>query len=170
MTISVPNLSRRELLQAASAGFGYLAFAGMSTQAAEAESQNPLGPKQPHFAAKAKRVIFLCMQGGPSHVDTFDYKPQLAKDAGKGSKYGGSRLMASPWEFRQRGKSGLWISDLFPNVAKHADEMCLIRSMHCDQPTHPRAMTQMHTGNAQFVRPSLGSGCRRPKTSRNAGF
>ena len=125
MTISVPNLSRRELLQAASAGFGYLAFAGMSTQAAEAESQNPLGPKQPHFAAKAKRVIFLCMQGGPSHVDTFDYKPQLAKDAGKGSKYGGSRLMASPWEFRQRGQSGLWISDLFPNVAKHADEMPL---------------------------------------------
>ena len=153
MTIHLPDLSRRELLQTASAGFGYLAFAGMTTQAAEAAesaSNNPLNPKQPHFAAKAKRVIFLCMQGGPSHVDTFDYKPQLAKDTGKGGKFGGSRLMASPWEFRQHGKSGLWISDLFPEVSKHADELCLIRSMHCDQPTHPRAMTQMHTGNAQF--------------------
>jgi hypothetical protein len=157
MTSYLPQLSRRELLQTASAGFGYLAFAGLTTRAAESESSNPLSPKQPHFPAKAKRVIFLCMQGGPSHVDTFDYKPQLAKDAGKGSKYGGSKLMASPWEFRQHGKSGLWISDLFPEVAKHADELCLIRSMHCDQPTHPRAMTQMHTGNAQFVRPSLGA-------------
>ena len=157
MTLNNQNLSRREILRTASAGFGYLAFAGLTTQAAEAESNNPLSSKQPHFAAKAKRVIFLCMQGGPSHVDTFDYKPQLAADAGKGGKYGGSRLMASPWEFRQRGKSGLWISDLFPEVAKHADELCLIRSMHCDQPTHPRAMTQMHTGNAQFARPSLGA-------------
>ena len=157
MTSHLLELSRRDILRTASAGFGYLAFAGLTTQAAEAESNNPLSPKQPHFPAKAKRVIFLCMQGGPSHIDTFDYKPQLAADAGKGSKYGGSRLMASPWEFRQHGKSGLWISDLFPEVAKHADEMCLIRSMHCDQPTHPRAMTQMHTGNAQFVRPSLGA-------------
>jgi hypothetical protein len=160
MTLRFPGFSRRELLQKASAGFGYLAFAGLSaqaTQAAEAESRNPLSPRQPHFGAKAKRVIFLCMQGGPSHVDTFDYKPQLAVDAGKGQKSGGSRLMASPWEFRQRGKSGLWISDLFPEMSKHADDLCLIRSMHCDQPTHPRAMTQMHTGNAQFVRPSLGA-------------
>ena len=157
MTSDLSRFSRRELLQSASAGFGYLAFAGLATQAAETESGNPLSPKQPHFPAKARRVIFLCMQGGPSHVDTFDYKPQLTKDAGKGGKYGGSRLMASPWEFRQHGKSGLWISDLFPELAKHADELCLIRSMHCDQPTHPRAMTQMHTGNAQFVRPSLGA-------------
>ena len=157
MTLSLPGLSRRELLQSASAGFGYLAFAGLTTQAAEAESSNPLSPKQPHFPAKARRVIFLCMQGGPSHVDTFDYKPQLTKDAGKGSKYGGSKLMGSPWEFRQHGKSGLWISDLFPEVAKHADDLCLIRSMHCDQPIHARAVTQMHTGNAQFVRPSLGA-------------
>lgn len=149
--------SRRSMLQMASAGFGYLAFAGLSTQAAEEESSNPLAPKQPHFPAKAKRVIFLCMQGGPSHLDTFDYKPQLAADSGKGGRGAGSRLMASPWTFRQRGKSGLWISDLFPEVARHADDLCLIRSMHCDQPTHPRAMTQMHTGNAQFVRPSLGA-------------
>ena len=152
--------SRRQILQQVSAGFGYLAFAGLSTSAraseAEESSTNPLAPKSPHFQAKAKRVIFLCMQGGPSHVDTFDYKPELARDHGKGGKYGGS-LMKSPWEFRQRGDSGLWISDLFPQVAKHADDLCLIRSMQCDQPVHPGAMTQMHTGTAQFIRPSLGA-------------
>lgn len=151
--------SRRELLRTVSAGFGYLAFAGLTqTSNVRAASSNPLAPKEPHFPAKAKRVIFLCMQGGPSHVDTFDYKPKLASSEGKGGRVGaGSKLMASPWEFRQHGQSGLWISDLFPEVAKHADELCLIRSMFCDQPTHPRAMTQMHTGNAQFVRPSLGA-------------
>ena len=149
--------SRRQLLQSASAGFGYLAFAGLSASSAkESANTNPLAPKAPHFPARAKRVIFLCMQGGPSHVDTFDYKPQLSKDHGKSGKYGGS-LLKSPWEFRQRGKSGLWISDLFPNVADHADEMTLIRSMQCDQPVHPGAMTQMHTGTAQFIRPSLGA-------------
>ncbi|MEM8666227.1 MAG: DUF1501 domain-containing protein [Planctomycetota bacterium] len=155
--------SRRYLLQSLSAGFGYLAFAGLSSTASrsaygngQADSQNPLAPRQPHFPASAKRVIFLCMQGGPSHVDTFDYKPQLAIDHGKRGKYGGS-LLRSPWEFKQRGDSGLWISDLFPNVAKHADDMCLIRSMQCDQPVHPGAMTQMHTGTAQFIRPSLGA-------------
>lgn len=160
--------SRRQVLQGASAGFGYLAFAGISTLASEREgavsqrppgaigADNPLAAKQPHFQPRAKRVIFLCMAGGPSHVDTFDYKPQLAKDHGKRGKYGGS-LLKSPWEFRQRGESGLWISDLFPEVAEHADDLCLIRSMHCDQPVHPGAMTQMHTGTAQFIRPSLGS-------------
>ena len=158
MNFDTPTVSRRELLQTASAGFGYLAFAGLSTAASDQEpGLNPLAPKAPHFKASAKRVIFLCMQGGPSHVDTFDYKPQLATDAGKGGKYGGSKLMPSPWKFRQQGKSGLWISELFPELSKHADELSLIRSMHCDQPTHPRAMTQMHTGNAQFIRPSLGA-------------
>jgi hypothetical protein len=157
MNTTLPIISRRELLQTASAGFGYLAFAGLSTTATADESAaNPLMPKAPHFKGSAKRVIFLCMQGGPSHVDTFDYKPKLATDSGKGSKYG-SKLLPSPWKFKQQGKSGLWISELFPEIGKHADEMCLIRSMHCDQPIHPRAMTQMHTGNAQFVRPSLGA-------------
>ena len=154
------NFSRRQVLQQVSAGFGYLAFAGLSTSATAKDdpvaSTNPLSPKEPHFAARAKRVIFLCMQGGPSHVDTFDYKPQLAKDHGKRGRYGGA-LLKSPWEFRQRGDSGLWISDLFPEVAKHADDLCLLRSMQCDQPVHPGAMTQMHTGTAQFVRPSLGA-------------
>ena len=153
------NLTRREILQQVSAGFGYLAFAGMSSTASateESESRNPLSVKAPHHPARAKRVIFLCMQGGPSHVDTFDYKPQLRRDHGKPGKYGGS-LLQSPYEFQQHGDSGLWISDIFSNVAKHADDLCLIRSMHCDQPVHPGAMTQMHTGTAQFVRPSLGA-------------
>jgi len=104
--------TRRELLQSASAGFGYLAFSGLSTLHAQetAAAANPLAPKAPHFKARAKRVIFLCMQGGPSHVDTFDYKPKLASDAGKGGKSGGGKLLASPWKFKQQGKSGLWIS------------------------------------------------------------
>lgn len=140
-----------------SAGFGYLAFAGLCQSAAQgSSSSNPLAPRQPHFSPRAKRVIFLCMQGGPSHVDTFDYKPALKRDHGKNGKYGGA-LLKSPWEFRQRGESGLWISDLFPNVAEQADELTLIRSMQCDQPVHPGAMTQMHTGTAQFIRPSLGA-------------
>lgn len=150
--------SRRQILRSAAAGFGYIAFAGMSNARANEETvkTNPLSPKAPHFPARAKRVIFLCMQGGPSHVDTFDYKPQLAKDHGKRGKYGGT-LLKSPWAFRQRGESGLWTSDLFPNVADHADDLTLIRSMQCDQPVHPGAMTQMHTGTAQFIRPSLGA-------------
>lgn len=153
-------LSRREILRHASAGFGYLAFAGLNASAfagdEPAASTNALSRKSPHFAPRAKRVIFLYMQGGPSHVDTFDYKPALAKDHGKRGKYGGS-LLKSPWEFRQRGESGLWISDLFPEVGQHADDLCLIRSMQCDQPVHPNAMRQMHTGTAQFIRPSLGA-------------
>jgi hypothetical protein len=150
--------TRREILQSASAGFGFLAFSGLSTlQAQQSEVTNPLAPKAPHFPAKAKRVIFLCMQGGPSHVDTFDYKPQLGKSNDRTGRPGASKLLASPWEFQQRGKSGLWISELFPELGKQADSLCLIRSMHCDQPIHTRAMTQMHTGTAQFVRPSLGA-------------
>jgi hypothetical protein len=118
---------------------------------------NPLAPKEPHFPARAKRVIFLCMRGGPSHVDTFDYKPQLLADHGKAGNRRRGTLLGSPWEFRQRGKGGLWISDLLPNIAEMADELCLLRGMHTDQPVHPRAMTLLHTGNAQFVRPSLGA-------------
>ena len=154
-----PIITRRDALQHFSAGFGYLAFAGISSFASakgQPAGNNPLMPKAPHFPAKAKRVIFLCMQGGPSHVDTFDYKPDLNRDHGKRGKYGGS-LLKSPWKFSQHGEGGLWISELFPEVAKHADDLCLIRSMNCDQPVHPGAMTQMHTGTAQFIRPSLGA-------------
>lgn len=145
--------SRRKLLQSTSAGFGYLAFNAL----ANAASDSPLAAKRPHFAPKAKRVIFLCMRGGPSHLDTFDYKPKLLADAGKPSKYAGSDLFPSVWDFQQHGNSGLWISDAFPHLAKHADDLCLLRGMHCDQPNHAQAFVQMHTGSFQFVRPSMGS-------------
>ncbi|WP_169975245.1 DUF1501 domain-containing protein [Tautonia rosea] len=161
----LPEMSRRGLLQTVSAGFGYLAFAGISAEAA-ARDASPLAPRTPHFEPKAKRVVFLCMSGGPSHVDTFDYKPKLQADSGKElsvelpnapgrSRYG--TLLGSPWEFRQRGESGLWISDLFPEVARHADDLCLLQGMHTDVPAHPQAFLQMHTGSSQFVRPSLGA-------------
>jgi hypothetical protein len=96
------------------------------------------------------------MRGGPSHVDTFDYKPVLQKNHGKASHYG-SPWAASQWAFRQHGQSGLWISDLFPHLAKHADDLCLLRGMNCDQPAHAQAYLQMHTGDFQAVRPSMGA-------------
>jgi hypothetical protein len=154
-----PILSRRCMLQSVSSGFGYLAFSALAHRQAMASSASPLAPKQPHFAPRAKRVIFLCMNGGPSHVDTFDHKPKLQADDGKTapSLRGYAKLMASPWKFSQHGKSGLWISELFPHVARHADELCLLRGMHTDLPAHPQAFLKLHTGSFQFVRPSLGS-------------
>jgi hypothetical protein len=150
--------SRRQMLQAISSGFGYLAFSSLATMASaddKKNSTNPLAPKAPHFPAKAKRVIFLCMRGGPSHLDTFDYKPELAKLDGKSGKFRG-RLMKSPWEFNQQ-KSGLWISELLPKIGELSEELCLFRGMQTDLPVHPRAMTQLHTGTAQFIRPSMGA-------------
>lgn len=150
-------ISRRQALKATTNSFAWLAFSALANRQAYAE--NALAPKMPHFPARAKRVIMLTMAGGPSHVDTFDYKPQLITDNGKQGKYGGQRgsgLLASPWEFSQHGKSGLHISDLFPNVAYLADELCLLRGMHTDIPDHARAQLQMHTGSFQFPRPSLG--------------
>lgn len=151
-------MSRRDALSALSAGFGYLAFAGLATaQAAESATPTSLAPRTPHFAAKAKRVIFLCMRGGPSHVDTFDYKPRLQQDHGRPSPSSGVPLMSPLWDFKQHGESGLWVSSAFPNLAKHADDLCLLRGMHCDQPAHAQAFVQMHTGNFQTVRPSMGA-------------
>src|SRR5881398_1736477 len=134
--------SRRQLLKTTSCGFGALAFAAIaheeSAKAAASESAtNPLAPKAPHFPAKAKRVIFLCMEGGPSHVDTFDYKPKLTADDGKAYNRGrlfGAKLLAPLWKFQQRGDSGLWVSDLFPEVAKHTDGLCLVNGMQTDLP------------------------------------
>ena len=148
-----PLLTRRDVLSTLSCGFGWLAFSGL----AGAAETSPLAPKASHFPGKAKRVIFLCMRGGPSHVDTFDYKPKLTEDTGKSGKRPGTKLLGSKWKFAQQGKSGLWISELFPGVAKHADDMCLVRSMQTNVPAHPQAMVNLHTGNSQFVRPSLGA-------------
>ena len=151
-------LSRRDVLRSAGVGFGYLAFASLSTWAAERE--NPLAPKRAHFPARARRVIFLCMEGAPSHVDTFDYKPKLTEDSGKsmrGARGFGGKLLASPWQFHQHGQGGLWISELFPELARQADELCLLRGMYTDVPAHSQAFLQMHTGIFQFKRPSMGA-------------
>jgi hypothetical protein len=155
----LPNiLSRRAVLKRSGVGFGYLAFAGLSTWAAEKD--NPLAPKKTHFPARARRVIFLCMEGAPSHVDTFDYKPKLTEDNGKsmrGARGFGGKLLASPWKFHQQGEGGLWISEVFPELAKEANELCLLRGMYTDVPAHSQAFLQMHTGLFQFKRPSLGA-------------
>ena len=148
-------LSRRDALKGLSAGFGYMAFAGLTSQAAVI---SPLAPRRPHFVPKAKRVIFCCMRGGPSHVDTFDHKPALVRDKGKElPKFRNRELMPSPWEFKRHGQSGLQVSELFPNLAQHADDLCLLNGMYSSVPAHPQSFLQLHTGSFQFVRPSMGS-------------
>src|SRR5687767_15796243 len=136
MTTSL--LSRRRALQHLACGFGSLALAGLAAeQQARAAAANPLAPKKPHHPVKAKRIIFLFMQGGVSHVDSFDYKPRLLADDGKMMEFddartiaktgkgAASRVMKPLWEFRKRGQSGLWVSDLFPQMARYADELCV---------------------------------------------
>ncbi|MFM9064188.1 MAG: DUF1501 domain-containing protein [Pirellula sp.] len=147
--------SRRSVLQNTACGFGWLALSALMAKQGVAGSNG----KSPgaHFSAKAKRVIFLYMKGGPSHVDTFDYKPELAKADGQTGPRPGSKWMKSPWKFQQRGQSGLWISDLFPELSKAADDMLIVNSMQTDVPAHAQATIRMHTGTSQFVRPSVGS-------------
>ncbi len=151
-------LSRRRLLQSAATGFGYLAFAGLQGEAA-AETL-----RAPHHAPRAKRVIFLFMHGGPSQVDLFDYKPQLTRDDGKTLPFKAAdnisaklTLMKSPWKFAQHGESGLWVSELMPQVAKQVDDLCVIRSMHSRGQSHGQAVCMLHTGTDNFVRPSVGA-------------
>ena len=149
-----------------------MAFAGLSTWAAEKEKslkeggkESPLDPKRKHFAGKAKRVIFLCMEGAPSHVDTFDYKPKLQKDHGKKVVNRELRdtsdkafyLIRSPFQFAPRGRSGLMISELFPHLGALADDLCVIRTLHTDILEHFQATLAMHTGSATVPMPSLGS-------------
>lgn len=134
------TLNRRQAIQSIATGFGGLAFAAMTTRESLAQSKdNPLAPKETHFPARAKRVIMLFMNGAPSHVDTFDYKPQLIRTDGQTGGERSARMMAPIAKFQRRGRSGLWISDLFPNVAERADDLCLLRSMYSDQPNHPSA-------------------------------
>ena len=162
------GLSRRDLLRRASAGFGSLALAGLLGQEALAEGpdpKNPLAPRTPHFAPRAKRVIFLFMHGGPSQVDTFDYKPILQRDHGKPLPFAKPRvvsgqtgnLLGSPWKFAQHGQSGLWMSELFPKLAERVDDLCVINGMHGSNSRHGGALLELHTGSDTFVRPSMGS-------------
>ncbi len=153
------EFSRRSVLQSLASGFGYLAFAGLAQEArgGEAGGDSALASRSTHFPPRAKRVIFLCMNGGPSHVDLLDHKPELNQLAGVATGPGRPTLMPSPFKFAQHGQSGLWISELFPELSRHADELCIINSMHTDLPNHSQAFMQMHTGSFQFVRPSLGA-------------
>jgi hypothetical protein len=160
--------SRREMLQRSAAGFGYLATLGLLAEqglAAGGKVENPLAPKLPHLAPRAKRVIFLFMKGGPSHVDTFDPKPLLDRDDGKPYPYAKPRvqfaetgsLLKSPWKFQQYGQSGLPVSELFPQVARCVDDLCIMRSLHGTNPAHGGAALKLHTGSDNFVRPSMGA-------------
>jgi len=168
-------IDRRDALRQLGAGFGTLGLASVLAQShtgsgvARADmvsnSDSPLAPRAPHFAPKAKHVIQLFMPGGPSQVDTFDYKPEIVKHAGqrpesvdrkslRNTKMG---LMPSPYSFRQHGQCGRWVSEIFPHVAELVDDLCFIHSMHTDTPEHASAMMMMNVGHLQPTRPSMGS-------------
>lgn len=154
--------SRRQFLQQSSIGFGSLALSGLMADRSHATDLVAAGP---HFPAVAKQIIFLFMHGGPSQVDTFDYKPLLIRDNGKPLPFPKPRvvsgatgnLLKSPWQFNQHGECGAWVSELFPHVAKKADELCIINSMHGSNSRHGAALLELHTGSDTFVRPSMGS-------------
>jgi len=176
--------SRRDLLRTTASGFGWLALAGLLAEDAAREgsavepiranpdaplahstAHDPLASRPPQFPASAKRIIFLFMHGGPSQVDTFDYKPLLERDHGKPLPFDKPRvfssatgnLLKSPWKFQQYGQSGAWISDLFPQVGRQADDLCIINSMWGSNSRHGGALLELHTGSDTFVRPSMGS-------------
>ena len=159
-------MSRRAMLQRSAGGFGFLALQALLAQEqAKAAVANPLAAKQPNFPAKAKRIVFLFMKGGPSSVDTFDPKPLLQRDDGKPYPFvqpriqfaATGKLLRSPWKFQQYGQSGLPVSELFPNVAQCVDELCVLRSVHGTNPAHGGALLKLHTGSDTQVRPSMGS-------------
>lgn len=167
--------TRRDWLQRAGCGFAHLAFAGLAAReglgATPATVRNPLAAKHGPLPARAKRVIFLFMQGGPSHVDSFDYKPELIARGGTSVPFFDSRTVANTgdvkateqtlmkplWKFSQHGQSGLWASDLFPRMASLADDLCLIRSMHTEGVAHGPSTLFLHCGATNFIRPSMGS-------------
>jgi hypothetical protein len=163
--------SRREFLSRAGGGFGMLALASLLNQdglQAQGDPSRPLAPRVPHFVPRAKSVIFLFMAGGPSHVDLFDYKPELDRLAGQPipESFGSfktrravakNKLMPSRWPFRKHGESGMEISDVLPHIASCADDICLLRGCYGDSVTHPESVYLMNTGSILMGRPSLGS-------------
>jgi hypothetical protein len=160
---------RREFLRRLGCGFPSVAFAAIcAEQAASAKgAENPLAPKTPHFKPRAKRVIFLWMQGGPAQMDLFDYKPRLRKESGDKIPFALStdqdrfqshaKLFAPVAGFQQRGQSGAWVTDMLPYLAGKVDDLCFLRGMQSDSSAHPNAIRQMQTGSVQFIRPSMGS-------------
>jgi hypothetical protein len=164
----VPPISRRESLASAACGFGSIALAGLAHRASAKEVGGT--PAVPHHLPRAKRVIFLFMQGGPSHVDTFDYKPILSEKHGQKFSFDDARALANTgkrgtsqtvkqplWKFRQYGECGLWASDLFQQTAVHADKFCMVHSMHTEGVAHGPATLFLHCGATNFIRPSMGA-------------
>ena len=162
------------------AGFGSVALSALLAEEALAAA-NPLAPRAPHHTPKVKRVIMLFMFGGPSHLDTFDPKPLLARDSGRSlpaekrprvvsfpNRMG--NLVGSPFAFRQHGESGAWISSLYPHLAERVDDLCVINSMHCSNSRHGGAVLEWHTGSDTFVRPSMGSWITYGLGSENQNF
>ncbi len=166
-------VSRRSLLRSSACGFGSLAFSGLLSQvkgATPSVSQlNPLAARDPMHTPRAKRIIFIFMQGGPSHVDTFDYKPLLEKKNGaqlefkdsrkiaKTGTFGKEKVMQSPWKFRQYGECGRWVSDLFPEIGRQVDDLCFVHSMHTNGVAHGPSTLFLHTGTTNLIMPSVGS-------------
>ena len=164
----IRTTTRREMLRASACGFGQVvlaALAGRSVLSGGEPPASPFAAQVPHFPPRAKRIIFLFMWGGPSHVDTFDPKPRLVSESGKplaGSSVGSDRqelgtVLGSPFRFAQHGESGIWMSELFPHLARHADRLCVIRSLHTEGSAHGEALLRLHTGQANLVRPSVGA-------------
>ncbi|MCI0742665.1 MAG: DUF1501 domain-containing protein [Gemmataceae bacterium] len=159
-----PILSRRQALRSLACGFGYLALADLAQA-----NDDPLVLRPPHHTPRAKRIIFIFMQGGPSHVDTFDYKPRLERDDGRMMNFDDARtfartrtiaqhrVMKNLWRFRQYGASGRWVSDLFPHIAQHVDDLCFVQGLHTEGIAHGPATLFLHTGSINLVRPSVGS-------------
>src|SRR5262245_7244194 len=165
----ISTTTRRDMLRASACGFGHLALAALAGERARAEIQRATGlvpPQSPHFRQRARRIIFLFMWGGPSHVDLFDPKPRLNAEDGKqlaGKSVGSNReqlgtLLGSPFRFAQYGEGGIWMSELFPQLSRHADKLCVVRSIHTEGSAHGEAMLRLHTGQANLVRQVLGLG------------
>lgn len=156
-------LSRREMIRRSGIGFGTAALGSLLADSAAAERKSPMAPQPPHFTPKAKRVIHLFMNGGPSHVDTFDPKPALAKNAGKELPFNlpterkTGAAFPSPYRFHKFGESGTEVSEIFPHVAQCVDDIAVIRSMHADVPNHEPSLLLMNCGAARLIRPSVGS-------------
>ncbi len=159
------SITRRELLARTGCGFGLLALADLLAADEPDRAAQPSAIRSPHHAPRAKRVIFLYMPGGPSHVDLFDPKPRLAEENGKPLPFEKPKLertktgnlLASPWTFSKHGESGTEVSELLPHVSACVDDLCVIRSMHADNINHTGAALQMCTGEQAFSRPSIGS-------------
>jgi len=161
--LSERRVDRRAVLRSASAGFPLLSLYGMLAEESAAASRNPLAPRRPHHTPRARSVIFLFMGGGPSQVDLFDPKPRLAEHKKipiklpRITRDATPNCRPSPFRFRQYGESGAWFSELMPQLARQADELCIVRSMHCSQIEHSGAIREMTTGDGVLPRPSVGS-------------